>query len=42
MKKRYLPAEIQIVHLMTNDVLLVSKPTDYDPNEGQHDDAGWT
>ena len=43
MKKRYIPAEIQIICLQTDDVLTVSTTiVTYDANEGQHDDTGWT
>lgn len=45
MKKKYLPAEVEIVVLKTEDVLKVSNPADldnpgFDPENGGS--AGWT
>ena len=40
MKKTYLPAQVEIVLLETDDVLKVSNT--FDPNEGTSDSLGWT
>ena len=41
MKKQYVPAEVEIVVLETADVLSVSDPT-FDPDNGNHNQGGWT
>ena len=40
MKKAYLPAELEIVLLETDDVLTVS--SEFNPGDGKSDSAGWT
>ena len=39
MKKQYLPVQIDVVILQSEDVLKVSS---FDPNEGTSDSNGWT
>ena len=40
MKKAYMPAEIEITILETDDVLQTSEI--FNPEDGKSDDAGWT
>ena len=42
MKKTYMPAEVEIIVLETEDVLKVSNTDDdFDINDGKYDEDGW-
>ena len=41
MKKTYMPAEVEIIVLDTEDILTTSPGTDFDVDDGTYDENGW-